>query len=149
MISFSPMSVGQVATGLRWVWSSNHKDIGTIYLILAVICGVIGTSLSTIIRVELSLPSHQIFCGNHQMYNVVLTAHAFIMIFFMVMPAMIGALGNLMVPVLISGLWTRKLHHFRCAFTIDSSINQFSINWKLLFNSSGWYRIFYMKTIIL
>jgi cytochrome c oxidase subunit 1 len=86
---------------MRFICSSNHKDIGIIYLILAVISGIIGTSLSTILRVELSLPSHLIFCGNHQMYNVVLTAHAFIMIFFLVMPAMIGALGNLMVPVLV------------------------------------------------
>ena len=48
---------------LRFILSSNHKDIGTIYLILAVLCGIIGTSLSTLIRVELSLPSNQIFCG--------------------------------------------------------------------------------------
>ena len=88
-------------TGLRFMLSCNHKDIGTIYLIFAVVCGMIGTSLSTIIRVELALPGNQIFCGQHQIYNVVLTAHAFVMIFFMVMPAMIGTLGNLMVPVLI------------------------------------------------
>jgi cytochrome c oxidase subunit 1 len=79
----------------------SYKDIGTIYLISAVISGMIGVSTSTIIRVELSLTSHQIFSGNHQIFNVLLTAHAFIMIFFMVMPAMIGALGNLIVPVLI------------------------------------------------
>jgi len=70
-------------------------------LLSAVISGMIGVSTSTIIRVELSLTSHQIFSGNHQIFNVLLTAHAFIMIFFMVMPAMIGALGNLIVPVLI------------------------------------------------
>ena len=64
-------------------------------------CGLIGTSLSSIIRLELSYPGNQVFSGNHQAYNVVLTAHAFLMIFFLVIPAMIGALGNLLVPALI------------------------------------------------
>lgn len=85
----------------RFVWSCAHKDIAAAYLAFAVAAGLIGTALSTIIRVELSAPGPLIFGGHHQAYNVVLTAHAFIMIFFLVMPAMIGALGNLLIPVLI------------------------------------------------
>lgn len=85
----------------RFIATCNHKDIGTIYLILSCLSGIIGTALSTILRVELAFPTNQIFTGNHQIYNVILTAHALIMIFFMVMPAMIGALGNIMVPILI------------------------------------------------
>jgi cytochrome c oxidase subunit 1 len=101
----------------RYVYSTNHKDIGTMYLIFAITAGIIGGALSIAMRIELHEPGIQIFHGLAQMvygvsagealdygkhmYNVFMTSHGLIMIFFMVMPALIGGYGNWFVPLMI------------------------------------------------
>jgi cytochrome c oxidase subunit 1 len=84
----------------RYVYSTNHKDIGTMYLVFAIIAGLIGFALSIGIRMELMEPGMQIFTNPHT-FNVFTTSHALIMIFFMVMPALIGGYANWFVPIMI------------------------------------------------
>ena len=84
----------------RYVYSTNHKDIGTMYLVYAIVAGLIGGFLSIGMRLELQEPGMQIFADGHG-FNVFVTAHGLIMVFFMVMPALIGGFGNWFVPIMI------------------------------------------------
>jgi cytochrome c oxidase subunit I len=84
----------------RWLMSTNHKDIGTLYLTMAFIGACVGGILSEIMRTQLAVP-HNTLIANGNAWNDIITAHGLIMIFWFVMPALIGGFGNWMVPMMI------------------------------------------------
>jgi cytochrome c oxidase subunit 1 len=84
----------------RWLFSTNHKDIGTLYLIFAMVGGIVGGFMSVAVRAELQDPGMQIFADPHT-FNVFVTGHGLIMVFFMIMPSLFGGFGNWFVPLMI------------------------------------------------
>ena len=84
----------------RWLYSTNHKDIGTMYLAFAILAAFIGGGLSIYMRMELMNPGVQYMDSGH-VWNVFTTAHGLIMVFFVVMPGLIGGFGNWFVPIMI------------------------------------------------
>ena len=80
------------------MYSTNHKDIGLLYLIFALFAGVIGTTVSMFIRLELGVPGQGFLSGSGQLYNVIITGHGIIMLLFMVMPALFGGFGEHFLP---------------------------------------------------
>lgn len=94
-------STGHHPTGWRrWILSTNHKDIGSLYIIFSIIAGIVGTGLSVLMRWQLMHPGSHVI-PDFQTYNVFITAHGFIMVFFLVMPALIGGFGNWFVPLML------------------------------------------------
>src|SRR5476651_690489 len=85
---------------VRWFCSTNHKDIGTLYLLFAAIAGLIGGAISVLMRLNLMHPGSALVHGGQE-WNVLITAHGLIMVFFTVMPALIGGFGNWFIPLMI------------------------------------------------
>lgn len=89
---------------MNWLYSTNAKEIGTLYLIFSIFSGMIGTAFSVLIRLELSAPGVQFLAGDNQLFNVIISAHALIMIFFMVVPGLVGGFGNYLLPIQVGAI---------------------------------------------
>nr|AUT13870.1 cytochrome c oxidase subunit I [Tetranychus pueraricola]AUT13883.1 cytochrome c oxidase subunit I [Tetranychus pueraricola]AUT13896.1 cytochrome c oxidase subunit I [Tetranychus pueraricola] len=123
---------------MKWFMSTNHKNIGTMYFLFSLFSGLMGTSMSIIIRLELMTPGSLI--QNDFIYNSMVTTHAMIMIFFMVMPAMIGGFGNWLIPLMINtvDLCFPRINNMSFWLLIPSLMLMISSSMKSVLNGVGW-----------
>lgn len=85
----------------KWLWTTNHKRIGIMYLLFGSLTACLSVLVSVIMRLELSFPGDQVLFGEYQLYNVMVTMHGVLMLFFVVVPIAVGGFGNYFVPILI------------------------------------------------
>jgi len=85
---------------IKWLTSTNHKEIAILYFAFGILMGIFGALLSWIIRLELAFPGSWFLAGNYELYNAIVTAHAIVMIFFSVMPILISGFGNWFIPIM-------------------------------------------------
>lgn len=123
---------------MRWIYSTNHKDIGTIYFGLGIWAAIFGSSLRNVIRLELNQPGSLI--GNDQIYNSIVTAHAFIIIFFIVIPIIIGGFGNWLIPIIITtvDIAFPRINNIRFWLILSSLILLISSIFSSRGSGTGW-----------
>lgn len=106
---------------LRWLFSTDARDIGLLYLLLSALSGFIGTTLSLFIRLQLmDINQSAVLNMPNQFYNVVITVHAIVMIFFLIMPSLFGGFGNIFVPTLVGAIdMAKKKSMLHNNFVVD------------------------------
>jgi len=147
----------------EWCYTTNHKKLGLNYLLFAAISGLFGTTLSTLIRLELSQPGSLVFSNNANAYHVVMAMHAIIMVFFLVTPLFFGGFGNYFLPIHVGArdvayprlnnfsLWILPAGLITALRTLweGMRVSSLNINYESTQNNMDWVKSVYKNEIFL